>query len=63
MDEFLKELVISGLADSSDEKDTHKCNLFVEQVKVVDTEGNLKLLYPSRADLKLENFSVSVLRE
>lgn len=63
MDEFLKELAISGLADSSDEKDAHKCNLFVEQVKVVDTEGNLKLLYPSRADLKLENFSVSVLRE
>jgi len=64
LDEFLKELIISGLTDSSQQKDIDKYNLIVGQVKVVDSEGNLKLIYPSRADLNsLIEHSISVLRD
>lgn len=64
LDEFLKELIVSGLTDSSQQKDVDKCNnLAVEQVKIVDCEGNLKLIYPSRADLNsLVEHSISILR-
>ncbi|KAG5330503.1 LRC47 protein, partial [Acromyrmex heyeri] len=65
LDQFLKELIISGLVDSIEPKDTdNKCNnLTVQQVKVVDTQGNLKLVYPSRADLNLSEQLVVVLRD
>ncbi|XP_012526657.1 leucine-rich repeat-containing protein 47 [Monomorium pharaonis] len=65
LDQFLKELIISGLTDSAEPKDTDsKCNsLTVQQVKVVDTQGNLKLVYPSRADLNLSEQLVVVSRE
>lgn len=64
LDEFLKELVILGFTDTSEQEDTKKYNnLIVEQVKVVDVEGNLKLIYPSRADLDLDKNTVTVLRE
>lgn len=64
LDEFLKELVILGFTNTSEQEDTKKYNnLIVEQVKVVDVEGNLKLVYPSRADLNLDEYSVTVLRE
>ncbi|CAK9805563.1 Leucine-rich repeat-containing protein 47 [Anthophora plagiata] len=49
LDEFLKELVSSDFGDPS--SDDH--NLVLEQVKVVDMEGNMKLIYPSRTDLKV----------
>ncbi|CAK9825574.1 Leucine-rich repeat-containing protein 47 [Anthophora retusa] len=49
LDEFLKELVSSDFGDLS--SDDH--NLVLEQVKVVDMEGNMKLIYPSRTDLKV----------
>lgn len=67
LDQFLKELIVSGLADSAEPKDTdtdNKCNnLTVQQVKVVDTEGNLKLVYPSRADLNFSEQLIVVTRE
>ncbi|EZA49348.1 hypothetical protein DMN91_001420 [Ooceraea biroi] len=65
LDVFLKELIVSGLTDSSEQKDADKLNnLLVEQVKVVDKEGNLKLVYPSRADLNSNyGYSVTILRE
>ncbi|KAJ9578384.1 hypothetical protein L9F63_005390, partial [Diploptera punctata] len=37
--------------------------LSVQQVKVVDTEGNLKVVYPSRTDLVFEDKSITVVRE
>lgn len=65
LDQFLKELIVSGLADSAEPKDTDNKynNLIVQQVKVVDTQGNLKLVYPSRADLNFSEQLVVVLRE
>ncbi|XP_011164226.2 leucine-rich repeat-containing protein 47 [Solenopsis invicta] len=65
LDQFLKELIVSGLADSAESKDTdNKCNsLTVQQVKIVDTQGNLKLVYPSRADLSLSEQLVVISRE
>ena len=35
-------------------------SLFVEQVKIVDNEGGLKVLYPSRTDL--QNDGIKVIR-
>jgi len=65
LDQFLKELIISGLVDSIEPKDTNNKynNLTVQQIKVVDTQGNLKLVYPSRADLNLSEQLVVVLRD
>lgn len=65
LDQFLKELIVSGLADSTESKDTDNKynNLIVQQVKVVDTQGNLKLVYPSRADLNFSEQLVVVVRE
>jgi len=64
LDQFLKELIVLDLTDSVEPKDTNKCNnLIIQQVKVVDTQGNLKLVYPSRADLNFSEQLVVVLRE
>lgn len=49
LNQFLKEMLISGLTDPTLE-DYHK--LFVQQVRVEDTDGNEKLIYPSNADFK-----------
>ncbi|XP_033217797.1 leucine-rich repeat-containing protein 47-like [Belonocnema kinseyi] len=64
MDQFLKELVTLGLGcslDSSDSEEFHK--LIVEQVKVVDMEGNMKQVYPCRTDLNFEDNSIAINRE
>jgi hypothetical protein len=37
--------------------------LTVQQVRVVDSDGNLKGVYPSRTDLNFEDNSISVIRE
>ncbi|XP_014483262.1 PREDICTED: leucine-rich repeat-containing protein 47-like [Dinoponera quadriceps] len=63
LDEFLKELVTLDFINISEQEDTKYNNLIVEQIKVVDTEGNLKLVYPSRVDLNLDEHSITVLRE
>lgn len=39
-------------------------SLVVQQVKNVDVDGNLKFVYPSRADLQFEeNVDIEVVRE
>lgn len=39
-------------------------NLTVKQVKVLDTEGNLKSVYPSKTDLIYEdNVSLKIVRQ
>ncbi|KZC10612.1 Leucine-rich repeat-containing protein 47 [Dufourea novaeangliae] len=64
LDQFLKELVTLGFGCPSEEENTTNYhNLVVEQIKVVDMEGNMKLLYPSRADLNFEGNLINVLRE
>ncbi|XP_043788591.1 leucine-rich repeat-containing protein 47-like [Apis laboriosa] len=64
LDQFLKELVTFGLGCVSEQENAsnyHK--LVIEQVKVVDMEGNMKLVYPSRADLNFAENFITVLRE
>ena len=64
MDQFLKELVTLGLGctlESNDPDEFHK--LIVEQVKVVDIEGNMKQIYPCRTDLNFEDNSITINRE
>lgn len=39
-----------------------QCPLVVEQVRVVDLEGSLKVVYPSKADLATAPPHVAVLR-
>ncbi|XP_076643623.1 leucine-rich repeat-containing protein 47 [Halictus rubicundus] len=64
LDQFLKEIVTLGFGCISEEEDnTNFHNLVVEQIKVVDMDGNMKLLYPSRADLNFTDNLVTVLRE
>lgn len=64
LDEFLKELITLGLGCSLEQENSSNFhNLVVEQVKVVDLEGNMKLLYPSRADLNFTSNFINVLRE
>ncbi|CAL7944431.1 unnamed protein product [Xylocopa violacea] len=63
LDQFLKELVTLGFVSSPQEETSNYHNLVVEQVKIVDIEGNMKLLYPSRADLNFEENLITVLRE
>lgn len=67
LDKFLKELIILGFTDTPEQdvkEDVKKYNnLIIEQVKVVDTEGNLKLVYPSRADLNFDEHPVTIVRE
>lgn len=53
-----------GLGCSSEnEKSQDYHNLAVEQIKVVDLEGNMKLVYPSRSDLIFEDSNVTIIRE
>ncbi|XP_011632700.1 leucine-rich repeat-containing protein 47-like [Pogonomyrmex barbatus] len=65
LDEFLKELIVSGVTDSTELKDTDDKlnNLIVQQIRVVDTQGNLKIIYPSRSDLNFNEKLIGVLRE
>jgi len=68
LDTLLHETLLLGI--SSDEppregttlQSAHH-TLTVQQVRVVDNEGNLKVVYPSRTDLLFEDNSVSVIRE
>ena len=62
MDEFLRELVIQGLGCVQN-NDNKFHELIVEQVKIVDLEGNMKSVYPSRTDAVYEDKDVIVIRE
>lgn len=37
--------------------------LTVKQIKIVDLEGNLKSVYPSRADVNLEDHNITISRD
>lgn len=63
MDEFLKELVIQGLGCESASQETKFHEIVIEQVKIVDLEGNMKSVYPSRTDAIYEETNIVVLRE
>ncbi|KAF3430535.1 hypothetical protein E2986_03961 [Frieseomelitta varia] len=64
LDQFLKEIITLGLGCLSEQENASTYNkLVVEQVKVVDMEGNMKLLYPSRVDLNFAENFITVLRE
>ncbi|XP_034827736.1 leucine-rich repeat-containing protein 47-like [Maniola hyperantus] len=58
MDKLLQECLLLGIGDG-DDNEYH--TLTVQQVKVVDTEGNLKSVYPSRTDCVFDS-SIRVLR-
>ncbi|KAI4487744.1 hypothetical protein M0802_011849 [Mischocyttarus mexicanus] len=64
LDQFLKELIISGIGcEPSDNENNLYHNLRIEQVKIIDTDGNLKLVYPSRADLNFKEDNIIALRD
>ncbi|KAG1662880.1 Leucine-rich repeat-containing protein 47 [Nymphon striatum] len=58
MDQLLLEIVKSDLATVDETNENFK-HITVEQVKIVDEEFNLKLVYPSRTDLNFDNVDVS----
>ncbi|XP_045503618.1 leucine-rich repeat-containing protein 47-like [Colias croceus] len=59
MDKLLHECLLLGVAD---EEEGPYHTLTVQQVKVVDMEGNLKSVYPSRTDCVFEGAPVKVYR-
>lgn len=54
MQALIKEILMLGIADI-DISDEHFHNMVIHQVKVVDPEGNLRNVYPSRTDLIFED--------
>lgn len=55
IDELLKEMLVDGYGadgDAVEENILH--TLLVQQVKVTDDEGNLRRVYPSKADLEFD---------
>jgi len=68
LDTLLREMLLLGVncSESASEGTTLQSTyhtLTVQQVRVVDKEGNLKVVYPSRTDLSFEDKSISVIRE
>jgi hypothetical protein len=68
LDTLLHETLLLGIGFSEpvDEGVTLQSayhTLTVQQVRVVDSDGKLKVVYPSRADLIFEDSSISVIRE
>ncbi|XP_012273719.1 leucine-rich repeat-containing protein 47 [Orussus abietinus] len=63
LDLFLKELVTLGLGCAAEADKGDYYELLIEQVKVVDMDGNMKHVYPSRADLLFNGDDISVLRD
>jgi phenylalanyl-tRNA synthetase beta subunit len=52
-DELLKEMLLLDLGKKVGESSLAR-SLQVEQVKIVDVEGNLRVVYPSKTDLAFE---------
>lgn len=61
LDMILKEMIELGIGEKADDG-VHNC-LTVQKVKIVDIDGNLKAVYPSRADLNFEKSQILVVRE
>ncbi|XP_013167942.1 PREDICTED: leucine-rich repeat-containing protein 47-like [Papilio xuthus] len=60
MDKLLQECLLLGIGDEGEDDGYH--TLSVQQVKIVDTEGNLKSVYPSRTDCVYEGTNIKVYR-
>ncbi|XP_075983792.1 leucine-rich repeat-containing protein 47-like [Anticarsia gemmatalis] len=60
MNKMLQECLLLGIGSDEPESTFH--TLTVQQVKVVDLEGNLKNVYPSRTDCVFEGTNIKVLR-
>lgn len=68
LDALLRETLLLGISSSEPPSDgttlqSAHHTLTVQQVRVVDKEGNLKVVYPSRTDLNFEDNTISVIRE
>lgn len=68
LDTLLREMLLLGISSSESPSEGTTLQsayhtLTVQQVRVVDKEGNLKVVYPSRNDLIFEDNSISVIRE
>lgn len=64
MDSLISKMLEAGLC-SKVEGETEACatsrgkqELVIEQVRVVNSDGQLKVVYPSRVDLQLESVKV-----
>ena len=53
-DELLKEMLFLDLGRRTAAGSSEARTLAVEQVKIVDTEGSLRVVYPSKTDLAFE---------
>ncbi|KPJ13056.1 Leucine-rich repeat-containing protein 47 [Papilio machaon] len=60
MDKVLQECLLLGIGDEGEDDGYH--TLSVQQVKIVDTEGNLKSVYPSRTDCVYDGTNIKVYR-
>ncbi|XP_001606500.1 leucine-rich repeat-containing protein 47 isoform X1 [Nasonia vitripennis] len=63
LDEFLRELVVQGLGCEASTTENKFHELHVEQIKIVDLEGNMKSVYPSRTDAVYEDQDIVVVRD
>lgn len=57
IDQLLKEMLIGGFgADGGDSTEEYiQTTLVIQQIKVTDAEGNLRRVYPSKADLEFDD--------
>ncbi|KAJ2942776.1 hypothetical protein O0L34_g14964 [Tuta absoluta] len=60
MSKLLQECLMLGIGDDQPDDSFH--TLTVQQVKIVDLEGNLKSVFPSRTDCVYEGTNIKVLR-
>lgn len=65
MEALLKAMLTSGIgASQNDTSDSVINTLYVRQVKIADVEGNLRRVYPAKADLIFEDIDrIAVERE
>ncbi|XP_035229535.1 leucine-rich repeat-containing protein 47-like [Stegodyphus dumicola] len=60
LEEILKLGIGNSLKDVEGDMDERQQNILsVQQIKIVDEEGQLKVVYPSRTDIQIENISVT----
>lgn len=58
------QMLINGFGDDVAIEPTNEHRLIVQQIKIVDEEGNLKNVYPSKTDLQFdESANIHVERE
>ncbi|XP_067015352.2 leucine-rich repeat-containing protein 47 [Anabrus simplex] len=67
LDTLMSEMLTLGIGDIQNKEQEEDAKQFhtlsIEQVKIVDMEGNLKAVYPGRNDLVYENHSIAIIRE